>query len=78
MIIARYGQESTTLLDTTNFHSSFGRGSPMQRSRQFDKHRAETAAAKAVEYRVEKLAWKNEKVALVVVRVDLLRTRFEF
>ena len=50
----------------------------MQRSRQFDKHRAETAAAKAVEYRVEKLAWKNEKVALVVVRVDLLRTRFEF
>ena len=46
---------------------SFGRGSPMQRSRQYDKHRAESAAVKAVEYRVEKIAWKDEKHALVVV-----------
>lgn len=39
----------------------------MQRSRQFDKHRAESAAVKAVEYRVEKIAWKDEKHSLVVV-----------
>jgi len=50
----------------------FGRGSPMQRSRQYDKHRAESAAVKAVEYRVEKIAWKDEKHALVV---DKKRTR---
>ena len=42
----------------------------MQRSRQYDKHRAETAATKAVEYRVEKLAWKDEKAAVVVVSFE--------
>jgi len=47
-------------------YDGFGRGSPMQRQRQFDKHRAETAAVKAIEYRVEKLAWKDEKAAVVV------------
>lgn len=50
----------------------YGRGSPMQRSRQFDKHRAESAAVKAVEYRVEKIAWKDEKHSLVV---DKKRTK---
>ena len=39
----------------------------MQRSRQHEKHRVEMAAAKAVEYRVEKIAWQDEKSAVVVV-----------
>jgi len=50
----------------------FGRGSPMQRSRQHEKHRVEMAAAKAVEYRVEKIAWQDEKSAIVV---DKKRTK---
>lgn len=43
----------------------FGRGAPMQRQRQFDQHRVETAAAQAIDYKMEKLAWKNENTALV-------------
>lgn len=56
----------------------FGRGSPMQRSRQHDKHRAESAAVKAVEYRIEKIAWKDEKHALVIdkKRTKDVKTRF--
>jgi len=56
----------------------FGRGSPMQRNRQYDKHRAESAAVKAVEYRIEKIAWKDEKHALVVdkKRTKDVKTRF--